>query len=136
MFLSVTITLKAIVIQLATFQYFGNFLGIICDWVPLWLNQCLGSSQRFNLWFWNLWIYATLWLRKALLLLLASAQLCLDMRYSNKFLQEKVFKQFNPSSLHCLLKFLKKFRQFRCTGFPRNSKLVHLGGKNLANCRI
>ena len=37
----------------------------------------------------------------------------------------------NPWSAHCFLKFLKKRRQFRCTGLLRSSKVVHLDGKNL-----
>ena len=32
----------------------------------------------------------------------------------------------NPWSGHCVFKFLKKCRQFCCTGLPRSSKLVHL----------
>ena len=38
---------------------------------------------------------------------------------------------FKPQSVHYFLNFLKKGSQFCCPGVLRNSKLVHLDGKNL-----
>ena len=53
--------------------------------------------------------------------------------FSHFFILSQVsnFSFINPWRAHCFLKFLKKHRQFCCTGFLHSSKLVHLDGKNL-----
>ena len=40
-------------------------------------------------------------------------------------------EDINSLSAHCFLKFLKKRRQFRCTGLLSSSKVTHLDAKNL-----